>query len=352
MKTIYSCILLIGFSCIFFNNTFSQDSTDVKHKTIEKEVKVTVEDENGSSVYHVETTTTEDGEKKVIKKKYDSLEEMQTDSGMDFESIGDDESYLSMKLNDKGIKVIVYTQEDGETFEVEMDELPEDMDWVEKKEDGHKVIESSGGRMMFFSEGEDDSDQVFSFGTHSGDSDHVVKHYKVKVISDEDESGQKILKHENVFVIKDEDGNITMNPGDKEQVKVWVDEEGNKSVRRSVIVKKKEASFSEARIEPAFPGDESLADFNLSEVPELSLKHINYYPNPNRGEFTLTFSATKKPVIVRILDMNGNMRLERNMEDFEGTFNQVLNVRDLEKGTYLLQIFQKEKVLNRKLILE
>ena len=57
-------------------------------------------------------------------------------------------------------------------------------------------------------------------------------------------------------------------------------------------------------------------------------------------------------MIVRILDIKGNLKIEENIENFNGTFNQVLNVKHFEKGSYLLQIFQQDKVLNRKLVLE
>lgn len=79
---------------------------------------------------------------------------------------------------------------------------------------------------------------------------------------------------------------------------------------------------------------------------------INYYPNPNAGEFTLTFSGPKKPVIIRILDEKGNLMYEENQQNFSGYYNRVLNVKKFNRGKYLLQIHQQGKALNKKLILE
>jgi hypothetical protein len=87
-------------------------------------------------------------------------------------------------------------------------------------------------------------------------------------------------------------------------------------------------------------------------MSELVLKLLNYYPNPSEGEFTLAFSDTKRPVIIRILDIKGNLILKKNIPEFSGTFNEVLNVKSFDKDDYLLQIFQRDKVLNRKLILK
>ena len=206
---------------------------------------------------------------------------------------------------------------------------------------------------MIFKGSDGESGNTFSFITDDGDTNQITKSYKVKVIKDGDHEGHQIHEHENVFVIKDEDGNISVShDGEDDDVMVWVDEAGHKTIKKSYHVKTTRTSFSEASIKPISAGEEEFNAFNLSAMPELVLKSINYYPNPNQGEFTLSFTGSKKPVIVRILDLKGNMKMEENIEDFNGTFNQVLNVKHFDKGTYLLQIFQQDKVLNRKLVLE
>ena len=352
MKNISGISVLVFVWLFSITHVIAQEE-DEKSKTIKKEVKVSIDDENGEPSYTVETTTTENGEKKMVKKTYKSLDEMKEDSSIGVFKKIDENGNITMKLGDKGSKVMVFTNEEGENVNIQIDELSEDMEWIEAgEEDGHKIITSKGGNLMIFKGEEDESGNSFSFISDDGDSNQVTKSYTVKVIKDGEHSDHQIHEHENVFVIKDKDGNISMTHGDEDDVLVWVDEEGHKTVKKSIHVKKGKSAFSEASIQPVSSGEEAFSSFNLSGMPELILKSINYYPNPNQGEFTLAFTSSKKPVIVRILDLKGNMQMDAPIEDFSGTFNQVMNVKHFDKGTYLLQIFQQDKVLNRKLVLE
>jgi hypothetical protein len=320
MKKIFGISVLALIWLLSISLVNAQEKEE-KSRTIQKELKVTIDDESGEPTYTVETTTTENGEKKVVKKTYNSLEEMKDDSSIDVIRKSDENGNITMKLGDKGSNVYVFTGDDGETIDITIDDMSEDMEWAQA--------------------GEDD-----------GDTSKITKSYKVKVIKDGDHEAHQIHEHKNVFVIKDEDGNISMSHGGDDDVMEWVDESGHKTIKKSYHVKTGKASFTEASIQPITAGEEDFSAFNLSLMPELLLKSINYYPNPNQGEFTLAFTGSKKPVIVRILDLKGNMKMEENIEDFNGTFNQVLNVKHFDKGTYLLQIFQQDKVLNRKLVLE
>lgn len=320
MKKIHGISVLAFIWLLTISFVIAQENEE-KLRTVQKELKVTIDDESGEPTYTVETITTENGEKKVVKKTYKSLDEMKEDSSIEVMRKSDENGNITMKLGDKGSNVMVFTSDDGETLDITIDEMSEDIDWVQA-------------------------------GEEEGDTNRITKSYKVKVIKEGEHEGHQIHEHENVFVIKDEDGNITMSHGGDDDVKVWVDESGHKTITKSYHVETGKASFTEASIQPVSSGEEEFSAFNLSVMPELVLKSINYYPNPNQGEFTLAFTGSKKPVIVRILDLKGNMKMEENIEDFNGTFNQVLNVKHFDKGTYLLQIFQQDKVLNRKLVLE
>ena len=349
---------ILGISVLVFIWLFSMtlvvaQEDKEKSKTVQKEVKVTINDDSGEPTYTVETTTNENGEEKVVKKTYKSFDEMKEDPSIDVIKKSDENGNINMKLGDKGSGIMVFTSEEGENINIQIDELSEDLEWIQAgEEDGHKIMTSKGGNVMIFKGDGDESANSFSFMSENGDTNQVTKSYTVKVVKDEDHDGHQIHEHENVFVIKDEDGNISMSNGDDNDVLVWVDESGHKTIKKSYHVKSGKASFSEARIEPVSSGEEAFSSFNLSGMPELVLKSINYYPNPNQGEFTLAFTGSRKPIILRILDLKGNMKMEENIEDFNGTFNQVMNVKHFDKGTYLIQIFQQDKVLNRKLILE
>ena len=333
MKKIYGISVLALVWLLSVSLVMAQEKEE-KSKTVQKELKVTIDDESGEPTYTVETATTENGEKKVVKKKYSSLEEMKEDSSIDVMKKSDENGNITMKLGDKGSNVMVFTSDDGETVDITIDdEMSEDIEWVQAgEEEGHKVFTSKEGNVMIFKSEGAESGNSFSFITDDGDTNQITKSYKVKVIKD---------------------GNISIShDGEDDNVMVWVDETGHKTIKKTYHVETAKSSFAEASIEPIAANEEEFSAFNLSAMPELELKSINYYPNPNQGEFTLAFTGSRKPVIVRILDLQGNMKMEENIKDFNGIFNQVLNVKNFDKGTYLLQIFQQDKVLNRKLVLE
>jgi len=353
MKSVYGISVFVFLWFVTGSLTLAQDEAKEKNKTIQKEVKVIINDDSGDPQFMVETTTTEDGEKKMVKKTYNSLEEMKADSTIEVFGAPDEDGNFTMKLGDKSSGVRVYTNEDGEKIDIKIDEITEEMEWIEEdNEDGHKVIISSGGKIMIFKGDEDDSGNSFYYNIEEGDSNKIVKRYEVKVIKDGEDVDHKIHEYKDVFILTDGEGNMTMHEGIPEEVLVWVDEEGNKSMSRTFNRKIGKTAISKASIEPVGVDDAEFSSFNLAAMPELVLKSMNYYPNPNEGEFTLAFSGSKKPVIVRIIDLKGNLMLEENINDFNGTFNEVINVKPFDKGTYLLQIFQQDKVLNRKLILE
>jgi hypothetical protein len=108
----------------------------------------------------------------------------------------------------------------------------------------------------------------------------------------------------------------------------------------------------EAKINDISMNDAEFSDFGLEDLRQLKLKSLNYFPNPNEGEFNLAFTGKRKPVIVRILDPGGNLKYENAISDFDGNFSRMINLKSFEPGTYLLQIHQQGKVLNRKITVD
>ncbi len=339
MKKLIAMVAILGICQIAANIAYSQEEKE--EKSVRKEIKMTVEDDGSGPKYTVETTTEENGERKVEKKTYNSREEMEADADIHMEEAGKNVQTFTIKMGeeDPDSNVMIIKSDDGNTFNIKVNEMSEDFEWT--SEGDHKVIKTPGGKMMFFH-------------SDAGDSNHMEMKYKVIVMSDGDDVDVDIIEDKDVFILKDEDGNITMNhviEGD--DIMVWVDKDGNKTIKKTVKIKKKSSrNFSQAFIEDINLNDEEFASFNLAGLPVLTLKSLNYYPNPNEGEFTLAFTGSKKTVIVRVLDQKGNLKLERNIEDFRGSFNEVINLKHLDKGSYLLQIFQQGKVANKKLILK
>ena len=154
-----------------------------------------------------------------------------------------------------------------------------------------------------------------------------------------------------MVITLDEEAMHRNENGDHNHVMVWNEEPGEKTIKSEIRIKKEKASPRSVDISEFDPGSSEWVNFKLTDYPDLQLKSFNYFPVPNEGEFTLTFSGSKKPVTVRILDMMGNLKFEDHQGNFNGYYNRVMNLKSYNKGTYLLQVFQQGKVVNRKVMI-
>jgi hypothetical protein len=318
MKLIFQ-ILLLGLM-IHSVNGFSQSL----EKPEKKEIRIKVENNNPDKTYHVKIVTEKDGTEKVYEKTYGSLEEMESDSAISIRVSG----------------------EQHKTFNIKVEKFPEDFNWEEAEDSlDHQVIKTGGGNFVFINEdGDEPSLEFFS----EADSGKNQQSYQIKIVKKGNsiEESNEIKKE--MLVLKDDEGNVSIHPGSESKEMIWVEKDTGSRHKINVI----KSSVNKAHIEdiPATDGD--FSDFNIGSMPLLTLKTLNYYPNPNEGEFTLVFSGTKKPLIVRILNQKGNLMYEEELNDFSGYYNEVINVKKFDKGNYLLQIHQQGQVLNKKLILE
>jgi len=76
-----------------------------------------------------------------------------------------------------------------------------------------------------------------------------------------------------------------------------------------------------------------------------------YYPNPTQGQFRLEFFLPERgQTQVQIFDVQGRMVYEDNLGDFQGAFNQEIDLSNLESGTYVMNIMQNNLRLAEKII--
>ena len=312
--------ILISGLLVHCGNVYSQ----TVEKPEKKEIRIKVENDNPDKTYHLKIVTEKDGTEKVYEKTYGSLEEMESDSAISIRVSG----------------------EQDKTFNIEVEKFPEDFNWEESEDSlGHRVIKKVGGNFVFINK---DGDEPLLEFFSEVDSGKTLQSYQIKIVKKGDslEEGNEIRKE--MFVLKDDEGNISVHPGSGSKEIIW--EEKDSGARHKINVVK--SSVNKAYIEDIPAADGDFSDFNIGSMPLLTFKTLNYYPNPNEGEFTLAFSGTKKPAIVRILDQKGNLMYEEELNDFSGYYNRVINVKKFAKGKYLLQIHQQGKVLNKKLVLE
>ncbi len=94
------------------------------------------------------------------------------------------------------------------------------------------------------------------------------------------------------------------------------------------------------------------ADLQLSDKDDLGFDFINFFPNPNNGEFNLRFKL-KDPAPYRVLVYNqiGKTVFE-DMRSTEGDYRNTIDLNSLAKGPYFLLISQGNKTYSRKIIKE
>ena len=119
------------------------------------------------------------------------------------------------------------------------------------------------------------------------------------------------------------------------------------------IIIKKRRSANNVNISEAEKGDPDLKDFDLKSLKHLELKSLAYYPNPSNGKFSLKFNTDKKsPVQVKVLDILGTEVYSETVNDFSGSYDNEIDLRKQERGVYLLQIIQNERVVRKKVLVE
>jgi hypothetical protein len=97
------------------------------------------------------------------------------------------------------------------------------------------------------------------------------------------------------------------------------------------------------------------ADFNYvlsaikpSDAAEIGL---NVYPIPTKGVLNLSFDVVKKENIeIKVNNIVGQEMLKSQNNNFSGKFNQALDLKALEEGTYILSLKIGSKYYTQKFV--
>jgi len=84
----------------------------------------------------------------------------------------------------------------------------------------------------------------------------------------------------------------------------------------------------------------------------LNLDEIDLFPNPNKGTFTLRFTTeSKAPTTVWVIDVSGKEVYREVIQDFNGSYDNRIDISNQAKGTYFLNISQGDKIYTEQFIL-
>ncbi len=84
---------------------------------------------------------------------------------------------------------------------------------------------------------------------------------------------------------------------------------------------------------------------------DLQLESITAFPNPTSGRFSLRFKGEAVPTTVRLTDALGKVLMTENLKDFDGQYNDQINISNYPSGIYNITIIQKDKSYSERIIL-
>jgi hypothetical protein len=91
----------------------------------------------------------------------------------------------------------------------------------------------------------------------------------------------------------------------------------------------------------------------ISTLNELDISKFNIYPNPTSDFVNLEFYvASKADYLVKIITANGDEVYVEELLNFNGDYTKNINLSNLAKGHYLIQIYSDYQVVYRKILLQ
>lgn len=154
-------------------------------------------------------------------------------------------------------------------------------------------------------------------------------------------------------------------PGDK--VKVQVLRDGKKKRIKATLSNQTQAdifspcdcSTGEVNAEAMTMREIILIKENAADIQididtdnTLNLDEIDLFPNPNNGTFTVRFTTeSKAPTTIWVIDVSGKEVYREVIQDFNGRYDNRIDISNQAKGTYFLNINQGDKIYTEQFIL-
>lgn len=84
----------------------------------------------------------------------------------------------------------------------------------------------------------------------------------------------------------------------------------------------------------------------------LALRDFSAAPNPSSGTLRVQFEGEPGSLLLRLLDMEGRELLRRSLPQFDGQFDEVLDLSQMPKGNLVLQVSQADRTFAQLLTLQ
>ncbi|MBT8376117.1 MAG: T9SS type A sorting domain-containing protein, partial [Bacteroidia bacterium] len=87
-------------------------------------------------------------------------------------------------------------------------------------------------------------------------------------------------------------------------------------------------------------------------VDEVALDNLSVYPNPNNGEFNVSFNPRSgDDIIIEVFDISGRSILS-NTYNNTGRFDETIMLNKASSGIYLLSISEGQQKVTKKIIVD
>ncbi len=92
---------------------------------------------------------------------------------------------------------------------------------------------------------------------------------------------------------------------------------------------------------------------NSSPKSDLQVSDFQIAPNPNSGDFNLSFNLDERAeTSVRILDMSGQQIFQEQLGNFSGSYSKDIRLQaKANKGVYIVQILRDDAVMSKRLVI-
>lgn len=88
-------------------------------------------------------------------------------------------------------------------------------------------------------------------------------------------------------------------------------------------------------------------------VNDLKIQQLNIFPNPNNGLFNLTFNLPQKEkTIIRVYSSNAQIVYEKELTNFQGFFEEQINITNRPSGNYFLMIQQADQSISKRVVVQ
>ncbi len=85
----------------------------------------------------------------------------------------------------------------------------------------------------------------------------------------------------------------------------------------------------------------------------LEIENLDFYPNPNTGQFKLSFNLENKSnTDIKIYDMGGRVVYSEKLKGFSGSYEKLIDISGNANGTYFLHVSQGKAAMVKKIVLQ